>query len=561
MTLTSTLGSPGIEIREIDNSVRINSSTSTTIYVPGFASQGPVEEVMSIGSISDFETIYGVPTNSAERYFYYTVKSILDGNGAGTNVLCSRIPYGKDAGDTVSTAYTMLAYPAIPIKKIKGSKDFDQYIFDDDSLTNIKELLKVEKNTPEIEEITLSIDDDYLKDISTLNITSIETGKIIPSVTATYYNKDGEINTEISAPEITLSNDLTANGQIAIEQPNNTNVIHFSYTIMKDSTQVGSFYIKAVYKTSDSLVEKEIPGGTSSITATFTDVFEIADDYTDGEEITYIVGSPVTYQVSISDYYKIITGELLKWQKTPYDFSDTCQDDTQKFGHFDAIGHAAFIVLNTSRSIINNNFEGFYLGITDNTFVSPSEDYVYDAIQNVKVTTTCYDEEENGKMGLIDTVDGAGDFQTISTNRLSFHLANNYQGSLSQVISRNITSMDISGTDYDDTINMALFKLNKSTDSNDILKLNYTIREKYNWSFDKSRLKSVSGSSRPVSAFVENVVENSKNLNVLMNPYIANKTFVDLDGNIKGKIRVFGDKLLKNLELYEKKYLCYNTSN
>lgn len=331
---------------------------------------------------------------------------------------------------------------------------------------------------------------------------------------------------------------------------------------MDGSTQVGSFYIKAVYETSDSLVGKTIQGGTSeSITATFTEAFSLADDFTDGEEITYVVGSPVTYQVSLSDYYKIITGELLEWQKTPYDFSNNCDDDTKKFGHFDALGHAAFIVLNTSRSIINSNFEGFYLGITDNTFVSPSEDYVYNAIQNIKVTTTCYDEENNNKMGLIDKVDGTGDYQTLSTNRLSFYLDSNYQGSLSQIISRNITSMDISGTNYDDTINMALFKLNKSTDSNDALKLNYSIREKYNWSFDKSRLKSISGSSQPVSAFVENVVENSNNLNILMNPYIANKTFIDLDGNIKGKIRVFGDKLLKNLELYEKKYLCHNTAN
>ena len=128
MTLTSTLGSPGIEIREIDNSIRVNSSTATTIFVPGFASQGPVDEVMSVGTISDFETIYGVPTNAAERYFYYTVKAILDGSGAGTQILCSRLPYGEDAGDTVSSAYTMLAYPAIPV--IKNNHDIESPMID-----------------------------------------------------------------------------------------------------------------------------------------------------------------------------------------------------------------------------------------------------------------------------------------------------------------------------------------------------------------------------------------------------------------------------------------------
>jgi len=65
MALTSTLGSPGIEIREVDNSYRLDSSTATTVFIPGFASQGPVDEVSSISSIGDFETIYGKPTNAA----------------------------------------------------------------------------------------------------------------------------------------------------------------------------------------------------------------------------------------------------------------------------------------------------------------------------------------------------------------------------------------------------------------------------------------------------------------------------------------------------------------
>jgi hypothetical protein len=102
MALNSTLGSPGIEIREIDNSVRIDTNTSTTVFVPGFASQGPVEEVLSIGSIQDFELIYGKPTNGAERYFYYTVKALLDKGGSGIRVLTSRLPYGAGAGDYVS---------------------------------------------------------------------------------------------------------------------------------------------------------------------------------------------------------------------------------------------------------------------------------------------------------------------------------------------------------------------------------------------------------------------------------------------------------------------------
>ncbi len=133
MALTSTLGSPGIEIREVDNSYRLDSSTATTVYIPGFAAQGPVDEVMSIGTISDFETIYGVPTNAAERYFYYTVKSVLDNSGSGVTVLTSRLPYGSGKGDTVSNAYTLLAYPAVPVIKKQHDKIVQETVKTDTS--------------------------------------------------------------------------------------------------------------------------------------------------------------------------------------------------------------------------------------------------------------------------------------------------------------------------------------------------------------------------------------------------------------------------------------------
>lgn len=586
MTLTSTLGSPGIEIREIDNALRINSNTTTTVFVPGFASQGPVDEVMSIGTIADFETIYGVPTNAAERYFYYTVKALIESSGSGTNILCSRLPYGKDAGDTVSNAYTMLAYPAIPVTKTDNNIDFDQFVLDADNTTKLENFLSVketintvsevgeENDSPEsktttiknctIKEFVLSLDDDHLANIDTLTITKIAGNSIVPNIGDNYYNVNGEENPNIKAPIITIGN-IIANGHIAYEKPSNEKTVHYSYTLMQNETQVGSLYIKVVYDdTVDDVAGMTIIGSDNcDISVSFKEAFKIADGYnTTDEEITYIIGSPVTYQVSLQQYYKIITGETLKWSNEVYDFSDSeTVSNSDKFTHFDALGHAAFIVINTSRSIINSNFEGFYLGITDNTFGSPSEDMPYNAIESIKITTETYDENDDEKIGLYDSIQGTQNFQSISTNRLSFPLNTKSSGSISHVLTRNITSMDITGSDYDDTINMALFKLSKSADNSDILKLNYSIREKYNWSFDKSRLKSVSGSSRPVSAFVENVVENSNNLTVLMNPYISGKTFVDLDGNMKGKIRVFGSKLLSNLEHYEKKYLCNNTSN
>ena len=698
MALTSTLGSPGIEIREVDNSVRLDSSTATTIFIPGFASQGPVDEVMSIGTINDFESIYGVPTNAAERYFYYTVKAILDNSGNGATVLCSRLPYGTGKGDTVSNAYTMLAYPAVPVVKKKhyekyscleketieskecyvakfkiGNKvvkyscpipstdgtttvsdgitgdqatdpdtssswspvgsydktyvfgilgddggyslsydnkvvayclnkfkyyDFDQYILDDDAISIFENAFSANPNTTrtnssiptELKEYYISVDDNM---ITSESLNFIKIGTCTIPITGAFISTEDEGFDEESfaAPELTIDDEdgkeYTANGLIATESIDGKYIVHASYTISTadtDPVPCGSIYMKFEY---NSDIEGYVTTGNSACDAeaSFVDAFEIAKAY-DGQysnqsasdvdnfsnEITYIVGSPVTYQISLQDYYKIITGESLKWSRKPFIFKDDDstmtvtegddEDDTHisqaKFGDFDAIGHAAFITINTSRSIINNNFEGYYVGITDNMFVTPSDDYTFNAIEGVKITTQTYDHSSNKKVGLIDKVDNSGNFQTINSNRLSFHTDTNHQGSLSKVITRDITTMDTSSTEYDDTINMGLFKLTKATDNTDVLKLNFSLREKYNWSFGKSRLKSMNGSTKPVSYFVENIVEPSTNLTVIMNPYMAEKGFIDTDGYVHGKIRVLGNKLLGNLETFEKKYLLRN---
>lgn len=112
----STLGSPGVEVREYDNSQSISLSSAVTAYLTGFAAQGPVEEVMSVSDINEFVSIYGQPTNASERYFYHQAKAFLEGTGNGATLLTSRLPYG--AGTSTDTKFTLLAYPK---KKVKNT--------------------------------------------------------------------------------------------------------------------------------------------------------------------------------------------------------------------------------------------------------------------------------------------------------------------------------------------------------------------------------------------------------------------------------------------------------
>ena len=106
--MARTIQSPGVEINEIDLSLRPSLPIGTNILVPGFSSQGPTDEVLQVTSISEFEQLYGLPTNAAERYFYHTVKSCFNGPG---NIFVTRLPYGPNEGDTTGDEYTALVYP------------------------------------------------------------------------------------------------------------------------------------------------------------------------------------------------------------------------------------------------------------------------------------------------------------------------------------------------------------------------------------------------------------------------------------------------------------------
>ena len=95
MIMARTITSPGVEINERDLSLRPIIPTGTSVLIPGFAHQGPTDEVFQITSLSECETVYGLPTNAAERYFHKTAKAVFNSNA---RVLATRLPYGTGAG-------------------------------------------------------------------------------------------------------------------------------------------------------------------------------------------------------------------------------------------------------------------------------------------------------------------------------------------------------------------------------------------------------------------------------------------------------------------------------
>lgn len=101
--------SPGVQISEIDLSLRAVGAPPTTIFISGFSSRGPASEPINIGSLSEFEQIFGTPTNAAEKYFYHTVKAVSQ---SPAEVMVYRLPYGEDRGLGYGNTYSALVYPA-----------------------------------------------------------------------------------------------------------------------------------------------------------------------------------------------------------------------------------------------------------------------------------------------------------------------------------------------------------------------------------------------------------------------------------------------------------------
>jgi len=109
--MARTIQSPGVEVREVDFTIRPVTVEGTSVFLAGFADQGPIDEVLQPGSVTEFEQIYGAPTNSSEQYFYQTAKAILQSSPA--RLLTTRLPYGKAKGEGFdSWRYSALVYPA-----------------------------------------------------------------------------------------------------------------------------------------------------------------------------------------------------------------------------------------------------------------------------------------------------------------------------------------------------------------------------------------------------------------------------------------------------------------
>jgi hypothetical protein len=428
-----TIQSPGIEIREIDLTTRAAEPAGTSVFLMGFSNQGPTDEIIQATDFSEFENIFGTPTNAAERYFYHSAKQVFNSNA---RVFASRLPYGASEG--LSEKYTAMVYPTVSPRTItvdsisavaSGKLDFTEAIANP-PVTDVKIYLEL---------VTKDINGD-IKYTST----TIET---LTAGTGTYYLTGGNITSQLSS----ISADTLVKG--------------IAYTA--DVPAVSGY--NSLFSTSNY----------------------------------FIIGEPTLVELTQSEYNAILDGDLT-WSDNA-SAGATANFSSFASGTFEGAG---LVVLNTAKTTINNNFEGYYLALGDNSNFNPSTNF--DGIQN---------QYANTAVGRVTP----GNYFTVPSTRQDYALS---AASTSETrnVSRTleeIPQFNIQTADFLDTIALGMFKVRVTPFSNSDLKLTYFLAEGYTGSLNSYRKVQNPNGGPSKSFYLEDVEDNSPTLKVLVNPFIS----------------------------------------
>ena len=417
-----TIQSPGVEIREIDLTQRPAAPVGTSVFIAGFANQGPVDEIFNVGTFAEFEEIYGKPTNAAERYFYHSTKQVFDSDA---NVLVSRLPYG--GGDGTSTEkYSALVYP-----------------------------------------------------VSTANVATLSGSVTNVDGTSATFAHDGTFPTAADTTEVAFE---------IVSQDSNNNIVYTSVstTVSSNSTTLevsGSEFANLSGNTilaGAALSGHGLSGGTSLSAANY-----------------YVLGNPTHIELTREQFLSA-SNENYTWNDTPGESVGV-----------DTLGNAGLIVLNKSKVGTNNEFEGYYVGVTDNSAVTPSSNH--DLIRSVKAVTVS------------SSATSPSSFSTVPTSRYDFSLSStptSEKPSVSKTL-ETFSKFDIDGGQFIDTISIGVFKVRNTPFANTDLELTNFLAEGYTGSLNSFRkIQNENGGQRK-SFFIGDQDDSSPNVVIKVNPNIS----------------------------------------
>jgi len=458
-----TINSPGVEIRESDLSLTAPANVGTNVYVTGFAQQGPIDEVLTITTKQELVQVFGTPTNSAERYFHYSINELLN---SPATIYASRLPYGAGSGDGFGSKYGALVYPVVTVT---GDTETNQVSTFQLAITDFvtEGSTYADLSGAALSGAYLVFQDSNMHDGSTgdESLSSFTVGFSGSRLNApggtgfggnvygmtrslSTLSFDAIINVDNTSSIATLRTEIargiSLSSQALVGFANNNalsgTVANALGTNSQKFTLSGDVpRVSGVPKVGPSVAEP-----FTETNATFT--LSAASDQGVSYDLnvlsgTYVLGEPTHFEISESDYLKAVAGTAFTW-------SDTAS--TSGFGENGLSGAygAGVVLLNKSTTTINPNFEGYYVGLADNTNLNPATDF-----DNILFTKTVT-QSGNSLSG-----NGVESYTTLGNSVLEFKLsASSNDGttnSISEVID-NFTDYDISNRTDDDLLNLGV---------------------------------------------------------------------------------------------------------
>ena len=515
-----TINSPGVEIRESDLSLTAPANVGTNIYITGFAQQGPVDEVLLISTKQELVNVFGTPTNSAERYFHYSLNEVLN---SPATVYAGRLPYGTGLGDGFGSKYGALVYPVVTVTG--------------DSETN------------QVSAFQMSLNFDYALSASALSgaaftiqdagggLSSIKvgfSGASLPNQ-PTYSNVDFFVNVDGINNKAGIATRIARTVTLSSFAGNFTP----GASLAVSGAALGSTSVRFTL-TGDTDKVSGVPSVTPSVANGFTnagDTFTLSAVSDQGVSYdlnvlsgTYVLGEPTHLELTEAEYLAGIQGTAFDWSSTA---------DSNGFDFLSGAGGAGVVILNKSTTTINPGFEGFYVGISDNTNLNPASNF--DNILNVKTVT----------QSAVSTTD----YTSLPDSTLQFKLSADFETGVSNSVSEvidNFTTYDISNRTDDDLLNVGVFKLRKSIYANESFKLDYLLEDGFAGSINYygKELNPNGGPELPL--FLERKDETSRNISIHVNDFISNRLrgteARDSTGNVTKRIRVLTNALTANTD-------------
>ena len=242
----------------------------------------------------------------------------------------------------------------------------------------------------------------------------------------------------------------------------------------------------------------------------------------------FVLGEPVHFTLTESEYLGIVDGSAITWNATDTSVSDIAD--------VDSLGNAGVIVVNKAQITNNYQNEGYYVGLVDNTNSNPGNNFI--SLTAAKSITS--DSTRTVASSLTD----------LPGSTLTFKMSANYltgtSNSVSEV-SENLAGYDLNSRAFDDYLGVAIFKLRKSVFANEATKLDYVLTDGIVGSINSHRQQLNPDSGPNVTAYIGNKFDDSRNVTVLVNDNISSRlTGGDQlydNGTPRKKIRVAGNAL------------------